>query len=214
MNPLGASAALGAPRVISTLAYNALPVIGVLFWGWSAFALILLYWLENVIVGVRTALGMLAHGAAAGPGGLAAAVGMVVFFTFHFGLFCFVHGVFVLTLFGGAGDAGMNMAGAVQRQLALGANFAVGVAAIIVWQGLELFFVLRRGEHRRKTLPQLMGEPYPRMIVLHLAIILSAFVLLTVNVSAVGVVLIAILKTALDTGLAFRTAQRDANAAA
>ena len=41
------------------LALNLVPIAGVAFWGWSAFALIFLYWLENVIVGARTAAGIL-----------------------------------------------------------------------------------------------------------------------------------------------------------
>ena len=40
--------------IASLLVANAIPVYGVWFWGWNAFALIVLYWLENVIVGVST----------------------------------------------------------------------------------------------------------------------------------------------------------------
>ena len=40
--------------VTTAIALNLIPVVGVLFWGWSAFALIFLYWLENLVVGVRT----------------------------------------------------------------------------------------------------------------------------------------------------------------
>lgn len=40
--------------IASLLLANAIPVYGVWFWGWNAFALIVLYWLENVIVGVST----------------------------------------------------------------------------------------------------------------------------------------------------------------
>ena len=52
--------------VTTAIALNLIPVIGVLFWGWSAFALIFLYWLENLVVGVRTLLSMLATAATAG----------------------------------------------------------------------------------------------------------------------------------------------------
>jgi hypothetical protein len=35
-------------QLILTLGFNAIPLTGVTFWGWSAFELIFLYWLENV----------------------------------------------------------------------------------------------------------------------------------------------------------------------
>ena len=41
------------------LAANLVPVAGVLLWDWSVFALIALFWMENVIVGVFFALRML-----------------------------------------------------------------------------------------------------------------------------------------------------------
>ncbi|MES1203719.1 MAG: DUF6498-containing protein, partial [Pseudomonadota bacterium] len=59
-------------RIIGAVLVNAIPVFGVLFGGWSAFALMLLYWLENVIIGVFNVARMIASGVAQGPGGVAA----------------------------------------------------------------------------------------------------------------------------------------------
>jgi hypothetical protein len=39
------------PSVFAIIAANQLPLLGVLFWGWSVFALLLLFWPENVIIG-------------------------------------------------------------------------------------------------------------------------------------------------------------------
>ena len=41
------------------LVANLVPLAGVLFWGWDAFALLALFWMENVVVGVFSALRML-----------------------------------------------------------------------------------------------------------------------------------------------------------
>jgi Family of unknown function (DUF6498) len=38
------------------VAANVLPLVGVLLWGWSAFDIVALYWVENVIIGVITSL--------------------------------------------------------------------------------------------------------------------------------------------------------------
>jgi hypothetical protein len=41
------------------IAANLLPLIGVLFFGWSTFAIVVVYWAENVIIGVINVLKML-----------------------------------------------------------------------------------------------------------------------------------------------------------
>src|SRR3989442_6394539 len=39
------------PSLVALVVANALPLVGVLFLGWTVFPLVLLYWLENVVVG-------------------------------------------------------------------------------------------------------------------------------------------------------------------
>jgi len=39
------------PSLVALVIANALPLVGVLFLGWTVFPLVLLYWLENVVVG-------------------------------------------------------------------------------------------------------------------------------------------------------------------
>ena len=47
------------PSVLSLLLVNALPLVGVLFFGWSAFDVVILYWTENVVIGLINVLKML-----------------------------------------------------------------------------------------------------------------------------------------------------------
>ena len=82
------------------LAANLVPLAGVLFFGWSVFATLLLFWVENVIVGAFNVLRMLVAQPQIGAM-WAAKLFMIPFFTFHYGMFVTVHGIFVLTLFGG-----------------------------------------------------------------------------------------------------------------
>lgn len=44
------------PSALMLVAVNAVPVYGVIEWGWSAFSLLLLYWLESVLYMVFVAL--------------------------------------------------------------------------------------------------------------------------------------------------------------
>ncbi|HHI68168.1 MAG TPA: hypothetical protein ENJ97_02455, partial [Planctomycetes bacterium] len=101
------------PSAWSLILSNLLPLAGVLFWGWDAFSLLLLFWMENVVIGVihvfRLAL-------AEGGTGMekAGRFFLIPFFAVHYGLFTFVHGVFVVALCGpdspfrGGGGAGFN----------------------------------------------------------------------------------------------------------
>lgn len=81
------------------LAANLLPLAGVLFWDWDVFALLVLFWMENVVVGVFFILRIVfadLEDAALWVGKLF----MVPFFCVHYGMFTAVHGVFVFMLFG------------------------------------------------------------------------------------------------------------------
>lgn len=179
---------------------NLIPVIGVLFWGWSAFALIVLYWLENLVIGARTLTSLFANAAIAGGVNWLGAIFFGGFFTLHFGLFCFGHGVFVMALFGHgfAGDSILDLIGAVGALFATQSNLAIGFASIVAWQAVQLFRFIAGGEVGRTNLIELMGSPYPRIIVLHLTIIFGGFLLMLLNQPVGGIVVLALVKMSYD----------------
>ena len=43
--------ALLHPSTLVLLAANAMPLLGVLYWGWDVFVLLMLYWLETAVIG-------------------------------------------------------------------------------------------------------------------------------------------------------------------
>ncbi|MDP2357506.1 MAG: DUF6498-containing protein [Beijerinckiaceae bacterium] len=180
-------------RFIMALAFNLVPLAGVAFWGWSAFELIFLYWLENVVIGVRTLAMMLLS---ARFWGVLPALTVGAFFTVHYGIFCLVHGVFVLAFFGGA--IGSNTWSAVP----VGPAITIGLAAIVTWQAGLLVLHVVRGD--RSNPMELMGAPYPRIIALHLTIMLGGFMLMSLGWPYAGVVALALIKTVLDAGIALR----------
>ncbi|MFN3890582.1 MAG: DUF6498-containing protein [Beijerinckiaceae bacterium] len=184
----GASADNSArARFVLTLLMNMVPLAGVMFWGWSAFELIFLYWLENVVIGVRVLISMLLSGR---RHGYVAAIATSMFFTVHYGLFCFVHGMFVIAIFGGANGA--NPADATPFTTAIG----IGFIAIVAWQ-LALL-AIHVASNDESTAPELMFSPYPRIIVLHITILGGGFLLMALNWPQAGIVVLAILKTVMD----------------
>ncbi len=75
---------------------------GVLALGWSPFVVMMLFWFENVVIGVLNVAKILVTGVRLGMAGVIGGIAMSAFFTVHYGLFTAVHGMFVVLLFGGA----------------------------------------------------------------------------------------------------------------
>jgi hypothetical protein len=191
-------------RVAGALASNAIPVIGVLFWGWSAGILMLLYWFENVVIGVFNAARMIAAGAANGVAGLLTCLFVVPFFAFHYGMFCLVHGVFVWTMFGaGFKDVAMlhdlpDLPHFIVTLFSVLPGLRPGAASIVIWQAVMFGMFLYRRDYRETDPMTQMSEPYGRIIVLHITILAGGFIVLALGQPWIGVLILALLKAGFD----------------
>jgi hypothetical protein len=218
---------------IALIAANMLPLLGVIFLGWDAFSIVVLYWFENVVIGAINVLKMITCSPSetaidwskfGSPEKIAeikkhlegqegavekvklfhhgAKFFLVPFFAFHYGFFCFVHGIFVFALFGhddfGGGFGPFGPLGnlfTVFREQRLW-----WAAAALAASHLYSFFVnyLGRGEYKRVFVVWLMFQPYARVVVLHVAILFGGFVAMMLG-SNVGVLAILVIgKTVLD----------------
>ena len=79
--------------VASLLIANAMPVWGVLFVGWDAFYIVLLYWTENIVVGFYNVLKIVFAGVSQ-PAAHLGKLFLIPFFIVHYGGFTAVHGFF------------------------------------------------------------------------------------------------------------------------
>jgi hypothetical protein len=181
------------------LAANLVPLAGVLFWGWDVFALLLLFWMENVVIGVLNVLKMLL----ADPADAAlwaAKLFMAPFFCFHYGMFTAIHGTFVFALFGGKkyGTSGINVIEPALRAAGeLGLWLPLGV--LVASHAFSfLWNYLARGEFRRARLAELMAKPYGRVVVLHLTILFGGFGAMLLGSPVWALVLLVALKIGLD----------------
>jgi hypothetical protein len=187
------------PSVAVLVGANLFPLYGVLFEGWKVFPIVLLFWLENVIVGVFFILRLLLARPQE-PVEWIAKLFMVPFFTFHYGMFTMVHGVFVFALFGRE----MGKAGDFPTpELVLKAvhTYHLGPAFLALAASHAFSYVwnyLAKGECRTVVMNGLMAEPYKRVIVLHVSIIGSGFLLMALHAPLAGLILLLALKTALD----------------
>lgn len=198
-----AAAAPSRAAIFWAVALNLIPVVGVLIWGWSAFSLILLYWLENVVVGVRTLAGIVV--VALRQGSWPFALFLAPFFTVHYGLFCMVHGVFVMSLFGGDAFSGVD-ANPFDLSQAVGAAFAaqpnlwIAFASIALWQIGSFIWAMIKLDPAEAVLQKLMFEPYPRIVVLHIAILASGLIVVALGQPVWAVAILGALKCAFEVG--------------
>jgi hypothetical protein len=195
--PLRNSSAWRRPSVIALLAANFIPLVCVIAFEWDVFPLMLLFWTENLIIGGFNILKMLA----CQTGGTSAALSklfLVPFFTVHYGMFTLVHGVFVVTLFGGGTNhsgLGPDMIFAALREQQL----VVPVLALAVSHGVSFATnYLRRGEYRTVTLPQLMFQPYGRIVILHVTILGGGFLMLALKSPTLGLAFLVVVKCVVD----------------
>ena len=187
------------PSSVVLILANLIPLYGVVFLRWEVFPVILLFWFENVVIGFYNALKM----TFARPDDIGRWIGkvfMIPFFLFHYWMFTFVHGIFVLAIFGGGTVEILDDPGPKWFVSALvGAGVAWAAIALFVSHGFSFAYnYVVRGEYRRATLENLMKQPYSRIVVLHVVIIASGFLVMALSLPAAGLALLVIFKIGLD----------------
>ena len=185
------------PSLLALGLANALPIAGVLLLGWKVFPLVLLYWLENVVVGGFN-VGKLLLARPQEPAYSVGKLFIILFFIFHFGMFTLVHGVFVFALFGAKSlprfDSLAELPAAIRAY-----HLGWGVLALVVSHGLSFYWnYFENGEYRRASLPILMMQPYARLVVLHLAVLFGGWIVLTLGSPLLALLVLVALKTAAD----------------
>ena len=173
------------PSAVGLVVANLVPLVGVLFFGWSLFGVMWLYWAENGVIGAFALLRILTAGEDHGQKWT-----MAPFFVVHYGIFWSVHGVFVATTFGddiALWDPGLQTEGLVALVLSHGASFALNYLA--------------RGEWKAASPGAEMFKPYGRVVLLHIVILLGGFLVQLSGSGVLALVVLVALKTALDLGV-------------
>ena len=197
--------------LIALVVANLIPLWGVVFRGWDAFNIVLLYWSENIVVGFYNILKM-AFAKVSHPAEHLRKLFMIPFFSVHYGGFCAVHGSFVLMLF--KEDSSfmnnttwpcffvflqmlLNVIKHAFLTMSLEMRYAMG--ALILSHGVSFVYnYLIKGEYAKVELNKLMGSPYARIVIMHLAVLFGAFLTIAMG-SPIGILIILVaLKTYLD----------------
>ncbi len=191
------------PSSIALVLANLVPLAGVFLLDWQVFDIVMLYWAENVVIGVINVLRM-------GVCRTGAKGFLIPFFVVHYGMFCFGHLSAVTAIFSesiGSGTAwhyffGTPIAGAWNSPL------WIALAAIAASHLFSFFGNFIAGEeYRRTSARELMQRPYGRIIVLHVAIIIGAALIQWLGSPVMMLVVLIAAKIALD--LRLHLAERD-----
>ncbi len=193
------------PALCLLLAGNLLPLYGALFGGWSVLSILQVYWAENVIVGVLTVFEMFTVAAAGGALWRAlGALPSVVFFCVHYGMFTFVHGIFIYALFGSGPFAHARVShNSDLQQLYLPflpgqPLFFAAVAILLAHLNAFRANFIGAGEYRTLSIQKVMFHPYGRVVLLHVVLLLGGFLAQRTGSNIAVLALLVTIKTASD----------------
>ena len=192
---------------VALILANATPLVGVLFLHWQIFPLLIVYWLENLIVGIFNVLRIVV----AGPGGRIPwylKLVMIPAFCLHYGFFNFGYGLFLFGFLGLAyGESRLvwgTPAELAPHVVAAIARFGLGFALLSLVTSHAVSFKMNYidgGEYLRVTPKRLMVHPYSRVILFHFTIMIGTVLMFVLGTPVFLVVTLVAIKTAMDLAL-------------
>lgn len=185
--------------VIALITVNLFPVFGVLFWGWDVFPIMLLYWSENVIIGFYNVLRMVVCTPKKNESWIAKLF-LIPFFIIHYGGFTLAHGAIVITFLGqsyfeGATGPRLDILMNIVREYGL----FYAMLSIFLSHGYSFVMnYIRKGEYRQIGIQKLIMKPYSRIVILHVTLILGAFLVLILKSQVFILILFILFKIVID----------------
>ena len=200
--------------VLALIIANLAPLFGVLFLGWDAATIVLLYWVENLIIGVYNILMMILVKVESRSAQFKKLF-MIPFFTVHYGGFCAAHGFFLLTFFKIGGDMDVfppqdpwpgplvfvQLLVSVVAQLweSRPPGFEWPVLGLLVSHGISFIRnYLIGGEYLTRSIGKLMSRPYKRIVLMHVAIIAGGVPIMMLGSPVPLLCILIMLKIAMD----------------
>lgn len=183
--------------IVALVVANLMPLLGVLYFSWNLFAILLLFWLENAVIGFYTLLKIAKATAPAkspirysGIGGQGATHRRGAYFAFffvHYGMFTFVHGIFVFQFF--------------RDELMPEFHLGIALLGLLVSHGLSYYLnFVGRGEFKNVSPDKVMFSPYKRVVVMHLTILLGGMIVMATGISVMSLFVLVGVKILIDIG--------------
>lgn len=193
---------------------NLIPLVGIFLFDWDIRFIVLLYWIENLIAGfyniLKMALLKVDHTV-----DKTSKLFIIPFFCVHYGGFCAVHGFFLIYFFKiGTGSSpfenGSDWWGPfIFIQMLLSVIFKIwasrppemiwAVIGLTVSHGVSFVenYILG-GEYKNSSFKKLMHQPYQRIFVMHIAIIVGGIFVLKLNSPLPLMIILVLIKIGVD----------------
>lgn len=186
VKPIGPHVVLTLPLVL-LIAINLLPIAGVFQFGWNLFALLLLYWGENAIIGLYTVAKMF-KASKKGELGKSRSY-QAIFFVTHYSTFWVLHGAVLATVLQMAGSHAQGVGLLFFATLVL---YAVqhGVSHRVNW--------LQHAEFERVSSTDTMLLPYLRVTGVLILTLVGGIVVWRMGEPPIGLAVLAVLKLVVD----------------
>jgi hypothetical protein len=169
----------------SLIVSNAIPLIGVLFFGWSVSTILILYWSENVIIGFYNVIKMALAQGETKKQHANQRFFLIGFFIVHFGIFTFGHAAFVFSFFDTDNPSFQSLLPAL--------------LPLFISHGVSMFMhFIKNKEYKRVSFDNLFFQPYKRVVIMHLTIIFGAWVAIAFHLPSLVLLVLIFLKIAVD----------------
>lgn len=178
------------PSILALIVANSIPLLGVLFFGWTVESVLLTYWCESGVIGLFVLLKMFVSGIGRvkewGVAALPITTVCMAFFFVHYSGFMIAHVAFLLSMISGEDVATkilehfprINLEVLYAGLVAGGASM-LAVLALCISHGISfvLNFIGKR-EYLHTDPMILLFSPYKRIVLMHIIIILGAVLML------------------------------------
>ena len=164
---------------IPLIAWNLFPLFGVLALGWKPENVFILYALETIVAGAFNVLKLIAvyrHGQppSASETGVNG-VGIIPFFIIHYYMFVAIQ----LSIFFDGSTGTFGPLGVIHHIIQyLGQDSFNASLGVYIMNSAWLYFgdFLQSGKYTRRTMSEQMFEPYPRIFIQQIVVIMGGFI--------------------------------------
>jgi len=184
--------------VITLILVNLVPLFGVLFFDWSLFMIMFLFWFENIVIGFVNVPKIIKADGEYSQGdkkfnikinnkiiNTTSKYALAGFFMLHYGIFTFVHGIFIFVLF--------------YEKLDSYQGIALAVLLLFVSHGVSYYTnYIGKEEYKKLSSIQVMTQPYKRIVIMHLTIILGGVLSMSLGAPTYAVAVLVGLKIFVD----------------
>jgi hypothetical protein len=167
------------------VASNLVPLAGVLWFEWTVFEVLLLFWFENLVIGAINVARLWTLYERRNHGTLLL---FIPFFCVHYGTFALAHLTLLISVFRPEDPDSYSLTALIVPLALLVASHAYS----------HYVHFLGRREYLDVTPAQLMVRPYARVVALHVAVLVGGGIVQWLGEPAFALVILVLIKIAFD----------------